>query len=254
VLRLVYLPQANDELLGAEEVAQHLGVDHITVQRWCRDGELPCTRIGRSWGIRRGALEAFLKRSERSNTLAGKLRDFLEMPDNVLAIAQHRQLMRELDVAFFKVGDARGGTLAKYYDERMESAEELRSCFEREGLELARLEEEGRFRLVAQDTLEGDRTEALRRLMHEEGSKGRSIWANFNLNEQVDLGAALRQQEQLARFVEDKALVVKTSTLESVSEEWPGSLFRRAQLIHTGTLWLSESGLAFRRLLRTPTS
>ncbi len=136
----------------------------------------------------------------------------------------------------------------------MESADELRSHFEREGLELARLEEEGRFHLVAQDTIEGDRTDALRRLMDEEGSKGHSIWVNFNLNEQVDLDAALRQQEQLAQFVEDKALVIKTSTLERVTEEWPGSLLHRAELIHSGMLWLSGSGLAFRRILPLPTS
>ena len=196
------LPDANNELLGVEEVAQHLGVDPITVQRWCRDGELPCIRIGRSWRIRRSILEeSHLAQGKRSQALVGKLDSFLEMPDNVLAIAQDQQLMRDLDVAFIKVGDAKGGTLAKYYDEQMESADELRSHFEHEGLELARLEEEGRFHLVAQGTFEGDRTDALRALMDEEGSKGRSIWANFNLNDQVDLDAALRQQEQMMYFV-----------------------------------------------------
>jgi hypothetical protein len=136
----------------------------------------------------------------------------------------------------------------------MESEEELRSYFEREGLELARLEQEGRFRLVAQGSLKSDRTDELGRLMDEEGSKGRSIWVNFNLSEQVDLDAALGQQEQLMQFVEDKALVVKTSALERVTDEWPGSLLRRAQLIHSGTLWLSESGLAFRRVVHLPKS
>jgi len=203
--------------------------------------------------IRRSVLEEFLEQGKRSHTLVDELQTFLEIPDNVLVIAQNQQLMRDLDVAFFKVGDARGGTLAKYYDDAMESADELHSYFEGEGLELARLEEEGRFRLVAQGTLEGDRTDALRRLMDEEGSKGRSIWANFNLTEQVDVEEALRQQEQLTQFVEDKALVVKTTALEGLTDEWPGSLLRRAELIHSGTVWLSESGLAFRRVLPPPT-
>src|SRR4051812_34807386 len=208
------LPEANSELLRVEEAAQHLGVDPDTVQQWCRDGALPCLRSGNSWRIRRSALEeSRLGQGNRSNTLVGELEPFLEIPDNVLVIAQNQQLMRDFDVAFFKVGDARGGILAKYYDDEMESAEELRSYFEREGLELARLEEEGRFRLVAQGSLEGDRTDALQRLLDEEGSKGRSVWVNFNLNQQVDLDAALRQQEQLTQFVEDKALVVKTSAL-----------------------------------------
>ena len=78
--------------------------------------------------------------------------------------------MRDLDVAFFKLGDARGGTLVKYYNDEMESADELRSHFKREGLELTRLEEEGRFRLVAQGTLEGERTDA-----HGGQLQGRSV-------------------------------------------------------------------------------
>jgi len=150
------LSDANDELLGVEDVAQRLGVDALIVQRWCRDEALPSLRIGRSWRIRRSVLEELLEQGKRSHTLVDRLQTFLEIPDNVLVIAQNQPLMRDLDVAFFKVGDAKGGTLAKYYDDAMESAEELRSYFEREGLELARLEEEGRFRLVAQGTLKGD--------------------------------------------------------------------------------------------------
>ena len=236
------LSNMNNELLSIEDAAQHLGVNPVTVQRWCRDDALPSLSIGGSWRIRRSVLEELLEQGKRSPTLVDRLQTFLEIPDNVLVIAQNQQLMRDLDVAFLKVGDARGGTLAKYYDDAMESADELRSYFEREGLELARLEEEGRFRLVAQGTLEGDRTDALRRLMDEEGSKERSMWANFNLSEQVDVEEALRQQEQLTQFVEDKALVVKTTALEELTDEWPGSLFRRAELIHSGTVWPQSRG------------
>ena len=213
------LSNMNNELLSIEDAAQHLGVDPVTVQRWCRDDALPSLSIGGSWRIRRSVLEELLEQGKRSHTLVDRLQIFLEISDNVLVIAQNQQLM---------------------------------PYFEREGLELARLEEEGRFRLVAQGTLEGDRTDALRRLMDEEDSKGRSMWANFNLSEQVDVEEALRQQEQLTQFVEDKALVVKTTALEELTDEWPGSLFRRAELIHSGTVWLSESGLAFRRVLPPP--
>src|SRR5215213_10264702 len=150
------LSDANDELLGVEDVAQRLGVHALIVQRWCRDEALPSLRIGRSWRIRRSVLEELLEQGKHSHTLVDRLQTFLEIPDNVLVIAQNQPLMRDLDVAFFKVGDAKGGTLVKYYDDEMESVEELRSYFEREGLELARLEEEGRFRLVAQGTLKGE--------------------------------------------------------------------------------------------------
>src|ERR687889_2210383 len=89
------------ELLHAEDVAEHLGINPVTIWRWCRDGSLPCLKIGRQWRIRRVALEGFLKRSERSETLVGRLRSFLEVPDNVLAITQDREMMHRLDAAFF---------------------------------------------------------------------------------------------------------------------------------------------------------
>ena len=42
-----------DELLGTEEVARLLGVGQVTVWRWCREGALPCAKIGRKWRVRR---------------------------------------------------------------------------------------------------------------------------------------------------------------------------------------------------------
>ena len=44
----------------------------------------------------------------------GCLRPFLQVPDNVLAVAQDREKMHRLDAAVFRVGDAQGGTLIKY--------------------------------------------------------------------------------------------------------------------------------------------
>ena len=74
-------------LLEVADVAEYLGVEQTTVQRWCREGSLPGMKIGKEWRIRREALERFLERSERSESLVGRLRSFLEVPDNVLAIA-----------------------------------------------------------------------------------------------------------------------------------------------------------------------
>ena len=54
------------ELVDSEEVAEYLGVEQTTVQRWCRSGQLRCVKIGRDWRIRRDALEDFLK--QRVNT------------------------------------------------------------------------------------------------------------------------------------------------------------------------------------------
>ena len=85
------LPQGKD-LLNTEELAAYLGVGSVTVWRWCRDGSLPCLKIGREWRIHREALEGFLKRSERSESLVGRLRSFLKGLDNVLAITKTARL------------------------------------------------------------------------------------------------------------------------------------------------------------------
>ena len=35
------------ELLDSEEVAEYLGVERVTVQRWCRSGHLRYIKIGK---------------------------------------------------------------------------------------------------------------------------------------------------------------------------------------------------------------
>src|SRR5918994_1232376 len=105
---------AQKELLSTEDVARYLGVGSVTVHRWCREGRLPCLKIGKHWRIRRESLESFLEQSERPESLVGRLRPFLEVPDNVLVVAQDREMMHRLDAAFFRVGEAQGGRLIKY--------------------------------------------------------------------------------------------------------------------------------------------
>src|ERR671911_2574747 len=162
------LPQGKD-LLNTEDVAAYLGVRSVTVWRWCRDGSLPCLKIGREWRIRRETLERFLERSERSETLVGRLRSFLEVPDNVLAIAQDREMMHRLDTAFFRVGEAQGGRLIKYVGgESWDSLDEMRADLKYHSLEVGRLEEEERFRFTSEPDPQDGRTEGLRRLLSEE--------------------------------------------------------------------------------------
>ena len=248
------LPQGKD-LLHTEDVAAYLGVGQVTVWRWCRDGNLPCLKIGREWRIRREALEGFLERSERSETLVGRLRSFLEVPDNVLAMAQDREMMHRLDAAFFRVGEARGGSLIKYVGgEDWDSLDDARTTLERCGLEVRRLEEEGRFRFTSEPDPQGGRSEELRRLLSEEADGDRSTWVSFNWSEQIDLDAALEQQEALQGVTEEGEVVVKTAVLEEVVDAWPGKMLRRAQVLHSGTIWLSESGLALSRVMPPPSS
>jgi len=240
-------------LLDVAEVAEYLGVEQTTVQRWCREGSLPCMKIGKEWRIRHQALERFLERSERSESLVGRLRSFLEVPDNLLVIAQDRQMMHRLDAAFFRVGEAQGGRLIKYAGgEPWDSLDDVRTDLEPHGLEVGRLEEEGRFRFTSEPDPQSRRPEELRRLLSEEADGGRSVWVSFNWAEQIDLDAALRQQEALQEVVEEGELVVKTAVLEEVVDEWPGKMLRRAQVLHSGTIWLSESGLALSRVTPPP--
>jgi excisionase family DNA binding protein len=97
------------DLLSAEDVAELMRVKETTVWRWCREGHLPCLKLGKHWRVRRKILEDFLRRSERSTTLVEQLSNFLQIPDSVLAIAQNLDILHRLDAAFFQVGDARGG-------------------------------------------------------------------------------------------------------------------------------------------------
>jgi excisionase family DNA binding protein len=249
------LPQGKD-LLDTEDVAAYLGVGQVTVWRWCRDGNLPCLKIGREWRIRREALESFLQRSERSQTLVGRLRSFLEVPDNVLVIAQDREMMHRLDAAFFRVGEAQGGRLIKYVGgEAWDSLDDARTDLEQHGFEAGRLEEEkGRFRFAVEPDRRGELTEELRRLLSEETYDDRSVWVSFDWAEQIDLDVALKHQESLQEVVEEGEIAIKTAVLEEVVDEWPGKMLRRAQVLHSGTIWLSESGLALSRVTPPPPS
>ena len=47
---------ADEGLLTVGEVAGYMGVGRVTVHRWCREGRLRCSKVGKSWRIRREAL------------------------------------------------------------------------------------------------------------------------------------------------------------------------------------------------------
>ena len=216
-------------LLSAEDVASLMGIKETTVWRWCRQGRLPCLKIGKHWRVRRETLENFLEQSERSTTLVGQLGSFLRMPDNVLAIAQNIDILHRLDAAFFGVGETRGGVLVKFHGGEAHSEDELRADFEKNGLEVGRLEREGRFFMrPEEDPLDG-REEALGRVVEEKAEEGRTVWASFDWVMEVDLGTALEQQERLTEIVDARQLVVKTAALDETIDGWSAAELRRAQ-------------------------
>lgn len=231
------------ELLGAEDVAALMGVKESTVWRWCREGTMPCLKVGKQWRVRRAALEAFLKKSERSVTLAGQLSSFLQVPDNVLAIAQDRDVLHRLDAAFFSVGEAHDGMLVKFYGGEDKSEEELIERFEERGLEAGRLMREGRLLMRPEEVPMSERQNLLGRLLEEQAEEGRAVWASFDWARDVDLDTAMEQQNKLSDLVDSQQLVVKTAALEEAIDEWSSSALVRAQSSHSGTILATASGL-----------
>jgi excisionase family DNA binding protein len=244
--------ESRSELLGAEDVAGMVGVKETTVYRWCKEGKLPCLKVGKHWRIRREGLEDFLKRSERPRTLVGQLDSFLRVPDNVLAIVQNVDILHRLDAAFFRVGDARGGLLVKFYAGEEQSEGELVSDLQQNGLEVGRLQRERRFFMRPEvEPLGGTRGEQLSRLIEEAGA-GRTVWASFDWVRPVDLETALEQQARLTELLDTRDLVVKTAALEEALDEWSAPQLRRVQSTHSAIILASEEELSLSRATPMP--
>src|SRR5215208_4302724 len=243
------------ELLAAADVAGMIRVKETTVYRWCKEGKLPCLKVGKHWRIRRRVLEDFLRQSERPRTLVGQLSSFLRVPDNVLAVTQNIDILHRLDAAFFRVGEARGGLLVKFYAGEEHSEEELLLDFEGNGLPAGRLEREGRLLMRAEEVpLGGSRGEQLGRLIEEEGGEGRTVWASFNWVRPVELETALKQQKRLSELVDASQLVVKTAAIEEAIDEWSASQLRRVQSTHSAIILASEEELSLSRATPMPLS
>ena len=242
------------ELLAATEVAGMIGVKETTVYSWCKEGKLPCLKVGKHWRVRREALEDFLKRSERPRTLVGQLDAFLRVPDSVLAIAQNIDILRRLEAAFFRVGESRGGLLVKFYAGEKDPAEELLATLEQNGLEAGRLEREGRLLMRAEEEPLGERRrEQLGRLI-EEAQEERTVWASFDWVRPVELETALEQQKRLTELLDAGQLVVKTAAIEEAIDEWPAARLSRMQSTHSAIILASEERLSLSRATHMPRS
>jgi len=177
------------------------------------------------------------------------------VPDNVLAIAQNIDILHRLDAAFFRVGEARGGLLVKFYAGEEHSEEELLSDFEGNGLEARRLKQEGRLLMRSEEEpLGGRRGEQLGRLIEEKGGEGRTVWASFNWVKPVELQPALEQQKRLTDLVDASQLVVKTAAIEEALGTWSASELGRVQSAHSAVILASEEGLSLSRATPMPLS
>src|SRR5919112_3231608 len=232
------------ELLAVADVAELIGVEESTVYRWCGEGKLPCLKIGDHLRIRRGVLEDFLEESGRPRTLVGQLDSFLRVPDSVLVIAQDIAILHRLDAAFFRVGEARGGLLVKFYAGEEYSEGELLADFEENGLKAGRLKWEGRLLMRAEEEpLSGSRWRQLAQLIEQKGGFGHTVWASFDWVKPLELETALEQQRQLSELVEARRLVVKTAAIEEAIEKWTASQLRRVRGVHSALILASEEDL-----------
>jgi excisionase family DNA binding protein len=206
-----------EELLSADDVAQYLELEPVTIYRWCRDGRLPCLKLGKVWRIRRSALDAFLHQAERPRTLVAHLAAFLELPDQVQAVAENADLLTRLDAAFLQVGEARGGSLVKLYEPTQTSRRALAMAYRHHGLDAAHLETMGRLQwcpvAAPEETLP-----ALRQDLAQQAGDARPIWVNLNWTHEISLETALRQQAELAELVATHPLVVMTGVVEPAAE------------------------------------
>jgi excisionase family DNA binding protein len=243
------------QLLAVADVAGMIGVKESTVYRWCSEGKLPCLKIGYHWRIRRGVLEDFLKQSERRRTLVGQLNSFLRVPDSVLAIAQNIDILHRLDAAFFRVGEARGGLLIKFYAGEEHSEEELLLDFVQNGLEASRLKRQGRLLMRAEEEpSSGSRWRQLAQLIEQKGGFGRTVWASFDWVKPIQLETVLEQQRQLSELVDARQLVVKTAAIEEAIDEWKASQLRRVQNMHSAMIVASEEELLLSHATPMPPS
>jgi excisionase family DNA binding protein len=241
------LDNSTQELIGVDAIAAYLGVKSVTVYRWCRAGRLPCLKIGKEWRMRRAALDAFLRQSERGQSLASQLRAFLTVPDHVLGIAPTPALLRRLDAAFFQVAEAAGGVMVKSVMGETASIDELRVELTQDGVDVARLEATNRFRFVDDSDPHPRRAAALGQLLATHGDERQTLWASYNWVQDVDLDMALLLQEQLAQMVDRRQLVIKTAVLTAITDTWQPTMQRRAQVIHRGTIWLGDGRVALTR-------
>ena len=101
------------DLLSVEEVAEYLGVNPVTVYRWCREGRLPCVRIGKFWRVRQQALDVFLQDSERPAVLSERLRPVLAVLPAHVAVVDKTGTIIAVNEAWKAFAEANGGNLRK---------------------------------------------------------------------------------------------------------------------------------------------
>jgi excisionase family DNA binding protein len=236
----------DDELLSAEATAALLGVGLVTIHRWCRSGRLRCAKPGKAWRVRRADLAAFVQGTAPPQTLVEHLADFLTVPDQLLALVADPSQLRRLDAAILRVGAARGGRLAKFYDPAAGSRHALTTAYQAQGLDVAALAATGQLRWCPVGE-PATAVRALEDLLAE--AAGQPVWALFDGERLAAIEDALRQQGALAALAAVHPLVAVMAVVEPEPAQWPSLAEQWALLgLLRGTLRLSQAGLVLSRV------
>jgi excisionase family DNA binding protein len=235
--------------LDAVAVARQLAVQPITIYRWCRAGRLRCFKPGKSWRIRRTVLEAFVQRSRAPHALSHYLDQFLTAPDQVLAVAEDVALQPAYDAAFFQAGLTPEALLVKFYDRQATTRAAPHASLAQRGLEVTRLERQGRLHWCPASSLAGGVTQLQQIVAEERGDQ--PIWAVFDWPSVGEMEAKLAQQALLAQLIaREPRLVVSTVVVEPEPEAWP-PLAEQWQLLGSlrGLIRFSRTGLLLSRMV-----
>ncbi len=52
---------------SSKEIAQYIGINKDTLQRWITDGKIPCHRVGRLWKFKISEIDAWIKSKESAS-------------------------------------------------------------------------------------------------------------------------------------------------------------------------------------------
>lgn len=136
-----------DKLFTADEVADYLRVDRNTIYIWCREGLLPCVKLGKEWRITQADLEIFLARKRRQQTTATTLGETLNSQlgnnEHLLVLVPDREAVWSLEVEFFSLAIEKGVPLFKGC--WWQHPDDVRQRYSEAGLPVEELENAGRF-------------------------------------------------------------------------------------------------------------
>ena len=122
---------------------------------------------------------------------------------------------------------------------------------QRNGLDVARLEADGRFLCSPGIQPSQERDGPLQSLLIEAVRSRRPVWASFNWTKPVALETMLRQQVELGALADAAQLVVKTAAVQRVAD-WSVTTRQQASAFPRSMVTMAPDGLTLSRGVPLP--